>query len=170
MKRWFIVICLMVTLLGCTQRKVETQYDRTTAIEEIDYTQLKEKLSSQTDFLLYIGRPDCGDCQVFYPYLEEYVNETGQGIYYLNVKNFRDNAKKEGASQEEIDFYDNLQKNLDFDWTPTLQHYQNNKIIDRYTFLDLDYYGISDETKRQNKFNEFVEEFKEWMEENYEQE
>ena len=54
MKRWFIVICLMVALLGCTQRKVETQYDRTTAIEEIDYTQLKEKLSSQTDFLLYI--------------------------------------------------------------------------------------------------------------------
>lgn len=169
MKKWWIVIGLLVVLVGCGQKKIETQYDRITSIEEIDYLKLKEKLSSQTDFLLYIGRPDCGDCQVFYPYLEEYVKSTNQGIYYLNIKNFRDNAKKEGASQEEIAFYENLQENLDFDWTPTLQHYQNGKVMERYTFLDLDYYSISDEIKKQEAFNEFVGKFKSWMNENYQE-
>ncbi len=166
MKKWWILIIIPFVLLGC-KAKVETQYDRVTSIQEINYTELKEKLSSNTDFLLYIGRPDCGDCAIFYPYLEEYVQNTNQGIYYLNVKNFRDNSKKEDATQEEIDFYKNLQTNLDFDWTPTLQHYQNGKVIDCFTFLNLEYYSIEDETEKEKKFNEFVDGFKKWIDTNY---
>lgn len=167
MKKVICLLCLVLLLCACSTKKAETTYDRITTIEEIQYEQLNEKLNQNIDFLLYIGRPDCSDCAEFYPYLEEYVQTNGKGIYYLNIKNFRDNAKKEEATQAEVDFYNNLQKELNFDWTPTLQHYRNGELIDDYTFLDLDYYNISDSNKKEQKYNEFVELFKEWMNKNY---
>ncbi len=168
MKKTILLSFVIILLFGCAYtKKEEASKDRVTTIEEIDYNSLVEKLGQNEDFLLYIGRPDCGDCKEFYPYLETYVDQTNQGIYYLNIQNFRDNAKKEDASEQEKTFYENLQKNLNFDWTPTLARYVNGKVKAKYTFLDLDYYKIEDEEKQKEKYQEFLDEFYTWMKDNY---
>ena len=168
MKKTILLSFVIILLFGCAYTKKEAaSKDRVTTIEEIDYNSLVEKLGQNEDFLLYIGRPDCGDCKEFYPYLETYVDQTNQGIYYLNIQNFRDNAKKEDASEQEKTFYENLQKNLNFDWTPTLARYVNGKVKAKYTFLDLDYYKIEDEEKQKEKYQEFLDEFYTWMKDNY---
>lgn len=168
MKKAILLSFVFILLFGCAYtKKEEASKDRVTTIEEIDYNSLVEKLGQNDDFLLYIGRPDCGDCKEFYPYLETYVDQTNQGIYYLNIQNFRDNAKKEDASEQEKTFYENLQKNLDFDWTPTLVRYVNGKVKAKYTFLDLDYYKIEDGEKQKEKYQEFLDEFYTWMKDNY---
>ena len=105
------IICFLLSILvlwGCsstdTASKIQIQ-----GIENINYEKLTQNLNSNVKFILYIGRPDCGDCQEFYPILEEYIeNHEGSGIYYLNIKDFRDRAKAESATKEEKDFYDNL--------------------------------------------------------------
>lgn len=168
MKKTILLSLVIILVFGCAYtKKEEASKDRVTTIEEIDYNSLVEKLGQNEDFLLYIGRPDCGDCKEFYPYLETYVDQMNQGIYYLNIQNFRDNAKKEDASEQEKTFYENLQKNLNFDWTPTLARYVNGKVKAKYTFLDLDYYKIEDEGKQKEKYQEFLDEFYTWMKDNY---
>ena len=168
MKKAILLSFVFILLFGCAYtKKEEASKDRVTTIEEIDYDSLVEKLGQNDDFLLYIGRPDCGECKEFYPYLETYVDQTNQGIYYLNIQNFRDNAKKEDASEQEKTFYENLQKNLNFDWTPTLVRYVNGKVKAKYTFLDLDYYKIEDGEKQKEKYQEFLDEFYTWMKDNY---
>lgn len=166
MKKIMIVLSFLFVLSGCTQVK-ESSLDRVEEIVEINYEQLKEKLGSDTNFLLYIGRPDCKDCQEFYPLLEGYVKETNQGIYYLNVKKFRDDSRKEGAKQEEIDFFNHLKETLDYDWTPTLQLYVNGKKADEFDFLSMEYYNIENEEERQVEYDKFVTEFKKWLDKNY---
>lgn len=167
MKKILIIISCIFILLGCQKKEIETIIDRVSTIETIDYLKLKEKLETDTDFIIYIGRADCGDCKQFYPYLEEYVNQTNHGLYYVNIQEFRDSARKEEASNEEKEFYENLKKRLGYNWTPTLQRYKNGEKIAEYQFLDLEYYDIEDKDKQQEKFNEFVENFKTWMNENY---
>ena len=106
------IICLLLgifLLMGCHQEAVPKKQIQ--GIKSIQYAELIQNLNSNVKFLLYIGRPDCGDCQEFYPILEEYIaKHPNTGIYYLNIKEFRDRAKSEDASKEEKDFYDNLYK------------------------------------------------------------
>lgn len=114
--------------------------------------------------MLYIGRPDCGDCQEFYPVLEKYVtSHKGTGLYYLNVKAFRDRANQKDATQEEKDFYKNLYQELDFDWTPTIHVVSNGRFIKTYQYLDEDYFKIKDREKQLQRKQEFLDEFQSFM-------
>ena len=167
MKKIIILLCGLLLITGCTSQNKTSIKDRITTIQEIDYATLTQKLEDNIDFLLYIGRPDCQDCQLFYPYLEEYVNQTQQGIYYLNIQSFRDQTRDETASQEEKTFYENLKKNLGYEWTPTLQRYQNGKKVSDFQFLDMSYYEIEDESQQQEKIEKAVNELHSWLDSNY---
>ena len=70
-------------------------------------------------------------------------------LYYLNIQAFRDAASKEGASKEEIDFYDNIREELDFDWTPTLKLVNKGETISEYTYLSEEYYEIKGSKKKE---------------------
>ena len=110
------------------------------------------------------GRPDCGDCQEFYPILQDYIdNHKGSGIYYLNIKEFRDRAKSQDASYKEKDFYENLYKELHFDWTPTIHVISNGKFIKTYQYLDEEYLEMKDREKQIQRKKEFLNEFQEFM-------
>ena len=74
----FLLACLLLS--GCYSRKTERLQIQ--GIQEINYQELTQNLNSDVTFVLYIGRPDCGDCQEFYPILEEYIeSHEGTGIY-----------------------------------------------------------------------------------------
>ena len=46
-------------------------------IIEINYDDVLKKINQKEDFVLYIGRPDCKDCQEFEPYLKKYFPHIG---------------------------------------------------------------------------------------------
>lgn len=163
MKKIISLFLIFLMLIGCQQpiEKIQIQ-----GIENIDYKKLIQNLNSPVKFILYIGRPDCGDCQEFYPILEEYIDTHEKtGIYYLNIKEFRDKAKADEATKEEKDFYDNLYKELHFDWTPTIHVISNGKFMKTYQYLDEEYYEIEDGLKQRERREEFLEEFELFMDE-----
>lgn len=157
MKNILISLAMLLCICGCSQKK-ETQLDRISTIETIDYETVLEKLESNVDFLLYIGRPDCSDCQKFYPILQEYVNRTQHGIYYFNIKEYKDQANSENASQQQKGAYEQMKKRLSFAWTPILQHYSNGKKIDEYLFLN-----ESGRHEQDEHVNQEISEFEQWM-------
>ncbi|MEG0593367.1 MAG: thioredoxin family protein, partial [Coprobacillus sp.] len=166
-----LIVCLsLIVLTGCISTK-KVERINIEGIQEIKYEELTKSLNSNVKFILYIGRPDCGDCQEFYPLLEEYVNKnSGTGIYYLNIKNFRDRAKAENATQEEKDFFDNLYKELHFDWTPTIQVISNGKIIKSYQYLDEEYFEIKDRNEQKEKKQKFITEYYQFMDQYFAEE
>lgn len=169
MKKLFCLLIAFAFLTGCNKvvEEVELSYDRPVGIVEIDYDSLQEKLETPTDFILYIGRPDCGDCKLFYPCLEQFIqNHEGSGIYYLNIKSFRDNANKEDATKEEKEFYENLKENLGFAWTPSLIRYQDGQKAECFEFLDASFQRQEGNIEENPQFKQSVAEFESWMERN----
>ena len=161
MKKISIIIICFLFLLGCS---VSAKKEKITGLQEIQYQALKKKMSQNVEFMLCIGRPDCGDCMAFKPILENYLaKHKNAGLYYLNTKAFRDAAKKKDATKEEKDFYDQLYKTFKIDWTPTLEVISNGKITKQYKYLDEAYYEIKDREKQIQKQKEFVKKFKAFM-------
>ncbi len=155
------VCCLL--LIGCATQTTTPKAD-ITGINEISYKKLQSLMKKNISFILYIGRPDCGDCQEFHPILEAYLKaHKNTGVYYLNIKAYRDAAKKKTATTEEKTFFKNLYKTFDFDWTPTLEVISHGKITKKYKYLDEAYYEITDRQKQIAKRKEFVASFKTFM-------
>lgn len=168
MKRIICLFLCVVSLLGCNK---QTEKLKLQGIIETNYQELTQNLNLDVTFLLYIGRPDCGDCQTFYPILEDYINShENTGIYYLNIKDFRDKAKRKDATKEEKDFYENLYEELDFDWTPTIHEVVNGKFVNTYQYLDEDYFEIKDRKKQKAKRQEFIDAFYVFMDDYFKEE
>ena len=107
-------------------------------IIEINYDDVLKKINQKEDFVLYIGRSDCKDCQEFEPYLKKYLKKNkGVYLYYFNIKEYRDQANSQEATKKEKSRYNQMRKKLDFSWTPTLKLVINGKFVDQYTFLRL---------------------------------
>lgn len=162
---------MILLISGCSQTASTNAIEKDTSksgIHEITYEELQKELKSDNSFILYIGRPDCGDCKEFYPILENYIKENeGTYVYYLNVQAFRDASRADDASEEEKQFYLNIQEELSFEWTPTLHLFEEGKVVDTYTYLDMDFYKIKDKKEQESKKEEFIDKFKEWMNEKY---
>lgn len=161
MKKILVIIISIILLCGCSHNSEKLELS---GINPIKYEKLIQCLNKDVTFLLYIGRDDCGDCVEFYPILEDYINEhEDTGLYYLNIKEYRDAARKDDATSEEIEFYENIYKTLEIEWTPTIHVIRNGKIIDTYQYLDEDYINIEDREKQKEKRNEYIEEFNIFM-------
>lgn len=162
MKKIIIFLLSLIFLVACQSEPAKVL--KIDGIENIQYEKLTQNLNSNVKFIIYIGRPDCGDCQEFYPILQKYINShEGTGIYYLNIKEFRDKAKSKEATKEEKDFYENLYKELHFDWTPTIHVISNGHFIKTYQYLNEDYFEIKDRAKQKEKRQEFLDEFEQFM-------
>lgn len=47
---------------------------------------LNNMIDSKQSFLVYVGRPNCIDCQDFYPKFEKRIQDYGIKIYYFNTE------------------------------------------------------------------------------------
>lgn len=170
MKKLFTIIICILLISGCQKastNRIEKNNDLA-GIHEITYEQLKEKMSNDDLFVLYIGRPDCKDCREFKPILEKYLDENkGTYVYYLNIKDIRDASKRADATKEEIERYENLCKELDFNWTPSLKLVNKGETINEYTYLDEGYYKLKGNAKKKKAKEKFIKDFKNWMKKNY---
>ena len=66
MKKIMYWLLSLFLLVGCSQTSVEKI--KINGIVPIQYQELIQNLNSDVKFILYIGRPDCGDCQNFIQY------------------------------------------------------------------------------------------------------
>lgn len=160
--RKVIFTFLLFLVVGCgyaNAKRLKVQ-----GIQLISYQELQKYLNDDVEFMLYIGRSDCGDCIEFYPILEDYINTHDHtGIYDLDIKEFRDRAKDEHATDEEKEFYEHIREELSFQWTPTLHIISNGNIIDSYQYLDENYYQLKDKEKQAQTKQKFIKEFQEFM-------
>lgn len=167
MKKFILISLIICMISGCSfatsTHVIEKDFSKEQIIE-VDYTHLQEKIQNKDSFVLYIGRPDCRDCQEFEPYLKKYLNDNkGVYLYYFNIKEYRDLANKENASQEDKDFYDRLYDELNFSWTPTLNFIYQGENEESYTYLDKDYYSITDEKEKKEKKQEYIDLLSKWL-------
>ncbi len=139
---------------------VEERFDE---LKEIDYEELDKKTEMNIDFLLYIGREDCRDCQKFYPIVEQYISENpGMGIYYFDIKKYRDLADSDYGKEKDVSFYDELKKRYQIEWVPSVYHIRNGIIVDKYEFLNEEYYELNTEEQQASE-ELYIREFEEWM-------
>lgn len=164
-KRYLVLFVLLVILSGCSrQTKTTPLEDRVTGIVSINYDELMDKMENNHDFLLYIGRADCQDCIAFYPELALYMeNHPTAGIYYLDIKAFRDAAHAADATQQEKDFFANLTSTLEIDWVPTLQHRQGKQVIEAITYLDENFFELETEDQKEQARQDSLEAITNWL-------
>ena len=142
----------------------DTKIDRPVGLVEISDEQLEDKMNSNTDFVVYIGRSDCRDCEKFHPIVENFVSTNNNyGLYYFNAKALRDNSLNSNATTSDIDMYNNFKTKYDVQWFPSVYHIINGKIKTKYEYLDEKYYEIIDEEEKQKIIDKYEKEFIEWI-------
>lgn len=166
MKKMLLYLWCFLSLGGCMAPSTVIHKDLVSGIQPLTYDELQTKIAEDRYFILYLGRSDCRDCLAFYPQLESYLNDHPDlGVYYLDVRAFREAARKEGATQEEKDFFQNMTETLAFDWVPTIQARQGKKVLSSITYLDEAYYQIEDAAAQEAYEKASVEKIWEWLEE-----
>ena len=137
------------------------------ATKHQDRYDVLKKINQKEDFVLYIGRSDCKDCQEFEPYLKKYLKKNkGVYLYYFNIKEYRDQANSQEATKKEKSRYNQMRKKLDFSWTPTLKLVINGKFVDQYTFLDEDYYSLPSKKQKEKK-QDYIDKLSSWLDQIY---
>ena len=147
-----------------TYKKSKVLPERLKGILTVTYDELLIKLAGQIDFLLYIGRPDCPDCERFSPIIENHIAEHDySGVYYLNIKAFRDAANSENATKEEIEFYDSLKNTFNIEWVPSVYHIQKGEILSKFEYLSTDYYALENDGEKSQMENKYKSDFITWI-------
>ena len=127
-------------------------------IIETNYDDVLKKINQKEDFVLYIGRPDCKDCQEFEPYLKKYLKKNkGVYLYYFNIKEYRDQANSQEATKKEKSRYNQMRKKLDFSWTPN---------FNTLKFLDEDYYSLPSKKQKEKK-QDYIDKLSSWLDQIY---
>lgn len=143
--------------------QIDIDEERFDELKEIDYEELDKKTKLNIDFLLYIGREDCRDCRKFYPIVQQYISENpGMGMYYFDIKKYRDLANSENEKSENASFYDELKKRYEIEWVPSVYHIRNGIIVDKYEFLNEEYYELNTEEQQASE-ELYIQEFEDWM-------
>ena len=150
-------------LIGLTK---DSETDRFENIRNIKLDSLYELMETNTDFLLYIGRDNCRDCQKFHPIVEN-MTEEKYGLYYFDIKEYKNRADGQDALQDDIDTYNKIKKDFSVNWIPSVYRIINGTIVDKYVFLDNDYYSIEDEEEQEKYLDEYIEQFRKWMDKNF---
>lgn len=144
----------------------ESEADRFEHIRNIDFDLLYELMETNTDFLLYIGRDNCRDCQKFHPIVEN-MTEEKYGLYYFDIKEYKNRADEQNALQDDINTYNKIKKDFSVNWVPSVYRIINGAIVDEYEFLDSNYYSIEDEEEQEKYLDEYIERFRKWMDKNF---
>jgi len=138
--------------------------ERFSKVEAIEYNQLVEKKMQKTDFIVYIGREDCPDCNNFDLILEKYIEQNEHaGIYYFSIKEIRDLACMDNASDEQIKEYERVVEEFNIEWVPSIYHIRDGIIISKYEYLSKEYYLIDNNIEKIDAEKKYKDNFEKWM-------
>lgn len=130
------------------------------SIVSIELDELNKLEKEPVDFILYIGREDCEDCQMFKPILEQDIKDLSIGVYYINIKEYRQNSIKKNAEKKDVLLYNDLKEKYNIDWVPKLIHIRNGIQISEFKFGK----ETSESLKAdENKLNNEKENLMKWL-------
>lgn len=91
-------------------------------LNSITIRNFENYVKGKKDFIVYIGRPDCSDCNYFEPTFREIIEryQLYDKIYFLNVKKYRE------KNTEAI--WNNFKKIYGFTQTPAIIKYSDGKV------------------------------------------
>lgn len=91
-------------------------------LNSITIRNFKNAIEEKRDMIVYVGRPDCSDCNYFEPTFREVINQYNlfEDIYYLNVKNYRESNTEET--------WQNFKRKYGFTQTPAILIYQDGNL------------------------------------------
>lgn len=89
----------------------------------------EEKVASGERFTVYVGRPDCSDCNTFEPMFEELIEELSLAnkMYYMNVRDFR---------AADWDQWTAFKDKYGFTQTPAFLTFEKGKLVDMTEWSD----------------------------------
>lgn len=92
-------------------------------LNSITYPTFQEKVRAGEDFLVSIGRPNCGDCRDFDPVFTRIVEalDMGEDIYYFNVASIRADEEAWAAFKEDYEIF----------YTPTFARYADGALASK---------------------------------------
>ncbi len=97
------------------------------AIQVNDVEEMEEIIASEEVVYVYMGRPDCGDSDVFEAYfpdlLKEYEIDNLDNFYYFEIKSLTDEY-----SENQV-YKDILENKFDMKYTPTLAKYVDGELV-----------------------------------------
>ncbi len=97
----FFIIFFMLALSSCKKDEIMQNYtqltDKNHIYKEVEVTDVLTKLENHESFYLIMGFPECPWCQALMPVLNEVAKDNHvEQIYYLNLKEIRDNEQAKG--------------------------------------------------------------------------
>lgn len=159
---FLISICLIISIsinlvlyknnVNLTQKNIELEENIPTINEYLNSITVKNfesQVLSGKDFFVYIGRPDCGDCNLFEPMFKTVIDEytLNDKIIYMNIKNLRENN---------MDQWQEFKNKYGFTQTPAIIHFNNGNnisIIEWNTEKGLSKNSLIDWLKNNNLIN-----------------
>lgn len=101
-----------------TNEASEVYEENSDRLDNISKGDFKKKISSQENFWIYVGRPNCPDCQKYYPRLEKYLEDNNLKLLYFNTK------VKVSQKEEMVEFLNDL----GVDEVPAILEIKNGKV------------------------------------------
>ena len=98
------IIILLLCITSCKKGNVMNDYpnieDKNHVFKEIEINDVIKKLENNKSFYLVLGFPECPWCQALMPVLNEVAKDNKEKtIYYLNIKEIRDNTESLGHTE-----------------------------------------------------------------------
>lgn len=129
------IICIFQNFYCLSQKKIyEKDMEELEIQIESSYPEIYDYLDSVTyetftelvnkeETIFYIGRPTCGDCNLFEPALIELIDsdDLSGKIKYLNVAKIREDDKA----------WEYMKRKYDVEYTPALLKYSNGKLLSK---------------------------------------
>ena len=119
-RKKIIVIVTLLILAGAAV--IIFHHHNDGKIIPISKQELNQKIDSKESFYAYVGRPNCPDCQEFYPAFEQKVKELKIRIFYFNTKV---KASKKKEMREYV-------QSLGVEEIPAILEVKNGKIVRVY--------------------------------------
>ncbi len=121
MKKFIYILLIMLLFLsGCSSDKDPINY--------ISLDEYVEKINSDDDFVLVVGRIDCSACIAFKPILQETATSKDLKIDYVQID-------ETWTDEDRATLLEETQKTYDFNLTgtPTTLIVKDGKLVDKIT-------------------------------------
>jgi predicted bacteriocin transport accessory protein len=167
-----LLLCfILVSIIALSKKywynneEVNFDVNLTNTLTSISYHKLNT--IKKSEIIVYIGRSDCQDCRAF----NEFIKKLNKGdnkikMYYLDIRKARNDALNKNASAKEIQYYKNLQEDLNIKWVPTVLKMKDGRILSKYEYLDEKYYSLKTKKERKTYVEAEQSEFKDWFRRN----
>lgn len=134
----FLVLCVALIILIKPNKEPEESYD-TSMFNVVNPKEAVKLFSSNKNQVLFIGRPSCGVCKEFVPYLKIAMAQYHFPVSYLNADDIDRNSEEYNQLLELLDYElpnddraSNFKVFLEMKATPLFIIIKNNKMVYGY--------------------------------------